>query len=383
MNRGAIAQISLNAIAYNLHTLKKIVQHLPIIAVVKADAYGHGSVEVSRKIIDEGASFLAVAFVSEAVQLREAGIQAPILVLFDRENLEECFDFHLIPVISDFKTAESLSRIAKKRRSEIPVHIKIDTGMGRLGLHGKSVLNELVKISELDGLRIEGMLSHFSEADLADISYAYAQLKNFMRIRKVFVEKTKRRIFTHIANSAAIITFRESYLDGVRPGIALYGYFPLQEKENQKHRKLSENTQHVKNKNIELVPAMTIRTKILALRFVQAGTPISYGRTFVTRKKSKIAVIPLGYADGYSRLFSNNADVLVSGKRAPVVGRVCMDLTMVDVTAVRNCRENDEVIIMGKQGKETITAYELARKANTIPYEILTTLGSRSRRIYV
>lgn len=382
MSRGAIAQISLDAIAHNLRTLKKIVQDLPIIAVVKADAYGHGAVEVSKKIATEEISLLAVAFVSEAVQLRKAGIQEPILVLFDRENLEECFDFDLIPVISDFKTAESFSRIARKRRIEIPVHIKIDTGMGRLGLHGKNILHELVKISELNGVRIDGLLSHFSEADLADISYADTQLKNFIELKKVFIEKTKRRIFTHIANSSAILTFRESYLDGVRPGIALYGYSPLQE-QKQKLKKLSKPGQSTKNKITDLVPAMTIRTKILALRSVPGGTPISYGRTFVTRKKSKIAVIPLGYADGYSRLFSNNAEVLVGGKRAPVVGRVCMDLTMVDVTAVRNCSENDEVIIMGEQGKETITAYELAMKAKTIPYEILTTLGSRSQRVYV
>jgi alanine racemase len=146
---------------------------------------------------------------------------------------------------------------------------------------------------------------------------------------------------------------------------------------------LSNPGKSTKKKNAELVPAMTIRTQILALRSVPRGTPISYGRTFITKKKSKIAIIPLGYADGYSRLFSNKAEVLVGGKRAPVVGRVCMDLTMVDVTAVRNCRENDEVIIMGEQGKETITAYELAMKANTIPYEILTTLGSMSQRVYV
>ena len=383
MNRGAIAQISLDAIAQNLCTLNKIVKGLPLIAVVKADAYGHGAVEVSKKITAEGTPLLAVAFVSEAVQLRKAGIHVPILVLFDRQNLEECFDFKLIPVISDIRTAELLSRIARKRNTEIPVHIKIDTGMGRLGFYGKNVLRELLTISELEGVRIDGMLSHFSEADLADRSYASAQLEHFIALRTFLVKKTKKRIFTHIANSSAVLAFSESYLDAVRPGIALYGYSPLQGEQKQ----LKDISKCAKtNNNREttgLVPAMTVKTKILALRSVPKGMPISYGRTFVTTKKSKIAVIPLGYADGYSRLFSNNAEVLVGGKRAPVVGRVCMDLTMIDVSAVRNCRENDEVIIMGQQGKDTITAYELAIKADTIPYEILTTLGNRSQRVYV
>jgi len=382
VNRGAIAQISLHAIAHNLRTLKKIVQDLPIIAVVKADAYGHGAVEVSKKITSEGTSFLAVAFVSEAVQLRNAGIQSPILVLFDRENLDEYFDFHLIPVISDIKTAESFSQMARKRSAEVPVHIKIDTGMGRLGLRGKNVIHDLITISELGGIRVDGLLSHFSEADLADRSYANRQLKKFIHIKKVLIEKTKRPVFTHIANSSAILTFRESYLDGVRPGIALYGYSPLKEKK-KKLQKIPGTGQGTNNKNIELIPAMSIKTRILALRSVPAGTPISYGRTFITGKKSKIGIIPLGYADGYSRLFSNKAEVLVGGKRVPVVGRVCMDLMMVDVTAVSNCRENDEVIIMGQQGKEMITAYELAKKAHTIPYEIVTTLGIRSQRVYV
>jgi alanine racemase len=382
VNRGAIAQISLDAIAHNLYTLNKIVKGLPLIAVVKADAYGHGAVAVSKKITAEGTPLLAVAFVSEAVQLRKAGIHVPILVLFDRQNLEECFDFQLIPVISDIRTAESLSRIARKRNTEIPVHIKIDTGMGRLGFYGKNVLRELLTISELEGVRIDGMLSHFSEADLADRSYASTQLEHFIALRRVLVKKTKKRIFTHIANSSAVLAFRESYLDAVRPGIALYGYSPLQEKQKQL-KDISKFGKTNTRGTTELVPAMTVKTKILALRSVPKGMPISYGRTFVTTKKSKIAVIPLGYADGYSRLFSNNAEVLVGGKRAPVVGRVCMDLTMIDVSAVRNCRENDEVIIMGQQGKDTITAYELAIKADTIPYEILTTLGNRSQRVYV
>ena len=380
MTRGPVAEVDLSAIAHNLHTIRKIVKDRPVIAVVKADAYGHGAIEVSKKLLEEGISYLAVAFTGEAKELRNAGINVPIIVLFDRAEIKDFFDLQLIPVISNTETALSLSNEAKKRTAIIKVHIKIDTGMGRLGLNGHDVFKEIITISKMPYIEIEGLLSHFSEADLSDRSFANQQLERFNAVRESISKKIKRKIFSHIANSAAVLTFEESHLDAVRPGIMLYGYSPIKSMERRAKSRESEKN---KPQAIDLIPAMTIKNRLLYIRNVPSGTPVSYGRTFITKRQSRIGVLAIGYADGYSRLFSNKAEVLVRGKRAPIVGRVCMDLTMIDLTDIEEARENDEVVIIGQQGDEKITADELADKANTISYEILTSLGNRSRRIYV
>lgn len=374
MNRGAIAEVSLKAIASNLKIVRKLVKRRHVIAVVKADAYGHGAVEVSRRLLQNGVSYLAVAFTSEAIELRESGIKAPILVLFDRGDVKQFFDFRLIPVIYSLKTALSFSKEARKRGTGLKIHVKVDTGMGRVGLSGKNVISDLIRISKMDGLELEGLMSHFSEADLSDRSYANLQLKRFIDIREKISTVLKRRIFSHMANSTAVLSFQDGYLDAVRPGLILYGYTPFGRDD--------ANLPLVRKKCDKLLPAMKVKTNLLCIRNVPSGSPISYGRTFITKRKSIIGVVPLGYADGYSRLFSNNAYVLIKGKRIPVVGRICMDLMMVDLTDIRGVREREEVVILGNQGNETITAYELASRANTITYEILTSLGSKSRRIY-
>jgi alanine racemase len=263
--------------------------------------------------------------------------------------------------------------------------------MGRLGLYGKHVIKDIMNIAGMDGIELAGLMSHFSDADLSDTSFAAIQLKAFNVIRDALYKKLNRKIFSHMANSAAVINFEDAHLDAVRPGLMLYGYSPL-----------AQNTPSLNlpprggrgwrgdpglwtktPEPITLMPAMRVRTKILCIRSLPPDSPISYGRTFVTKRKSTIGVIPLGYADGYNRLFSNNGIVLVRGNRVPVVGRVCMDLTMVDLTEIRDAKEGDEVIVLGQQGNETITAYELAQKAQTIPYEILTSLGSHSKKDYI
>jgi alanine racemase len=397
VNRGAVAEISLSAISYNLQSVRKIIEKRPIIAVVKADAYGHGAIEVSKKLIKEKISYLAVAYTGEAIELRDAGIDAPIIVLFDRGDIKDYFDFKLIPAIYNFDTALALSTEARKRGTTIKVHVKVDTGMGRLGLSGayNHIIEDLFKISEMDGVEITGLLSHFSEADLSDRSYALLQLDRFNKIRETISKKLKRKIFSHIANSAAVITFQDAHLDAVRPGLMLYGYSPIQNSEvsplthpspsrgEGKGGGGNSELQTPNSERADLMPAMKIRTKILCIRNLPSGSPISYGRTFITKRPSRLGVLPLGYADGYSRFFSNNAEVLVKGRRVPVVGRICMDLTMVDLTEIKDVRENDEVIILGEQQEESITAQELAYKANTIPYDILTSLGSHSRKEYI
>lgn len=378
MTRGPVAEISLSAISHNLHTVQRIVRNRPVIAVVKADAYGHGAVEVSKRLIREGVIYLAVAFISEAKELRNSGINIPIIVLFDRGDIKDYFDFDLTPVVYSVDTASSLSNEAKRRDTSIKIHAKVDTGMGRLGLCGDRMSDDLVKISEMPGLEIAGLLSHFSEADLSDRSFAISQFDKFNALRIALSQRLKRRIFSHVANSAAVLSFGDAHFDAVRPGLMLYGYSPIRDgkTEGAEHKETEET-------RIDLIPSMKVTTRILCVRDVPPGTPISYGRTFITKRQSRIGVIAIGYADGYFRSFSNGAEVLIKGRRAPVVGRVCMDLTMVDLTDVGEVEESDEVVILGVQGNDAITADELALKANTISYEILTSLGSRSKRTYV
>jgi alanine racemase len=382
VNRGAIAEIDLSAIAHNLGVVRKTTDNRPVIAVVKADAYGHGAVGVSKKLLQEGIPYLAVAYVSEAKMLRDEGITAPIIVLFDGDDRDAFFDLALIPVVYSKETAASLSSEAMKRKTVKQIHIKIDTGMGRLGFHGDTVVEDIMAISGMPGIEIEGLLSHFSEADLSDRSYARLQLERFNAIQKTLSEKLGKKVFAHFANSAAVLTLRDAYFDAVRPGIMLYGYSPIGQKQNPPVPPLEEKDRAGIN-HMSLIPSMTIKSKVLCVRNIPAETPISYGRTFVTKRQSRVGVIPLGYADGYSRSFSNNAEMLVKGTRVPVVGRVCMDLTMVDLTEAGDVERNDEVVILGRQGREAITAEELASRANTISYEILTSLGNRARRTYV
>lgn len=403
MDRGAVAEINLSAIAHNFRTVKRSVKKRPVIAVVKADAYGHGCLEVSKKLIQEGASFLAVAYTSEAISLRDAGVKAPIIVLFDCEDINNFFDFDLLPVIHTSTTASALSREASRRGTSIKVHVKVDTGMGRLGFCGKHVIRDIMKIAGMEGIELAGLMSHFSDANLSDTSFAAVQLKEFNMIKETLNKKLNKKIFSHMANSAAVLNFKDAHLDAVRPGLMLYGYSPLCHDANSsltafssplsngRYKRVKKTQRVITNskpgignaESISLKPAMRVKTKILSIRSLSPGSPISYGRTFVTRRKSTIGVLPLGYADGYNRLFSNTAVVLVRGRRVPVIGRVCMDLTMVDITGVEGVREGDEVVIMGQQANETITVHELAQWAQTIPYEMLTSIGSHSRRKYI
>ncbi len=383
MRRGPLAEIDLDAVSHNLRLVGKITGNRPVIAVVKADAYGHGAAEVSERLVDAGAGYLAVAFTGEAIALREDGISAPILVLFDRSDIPDFFEYGLIPVIHDLPSARRFSREAAKRKIRLDVHVKIDTGMGRMGLNSGNVLRELAAVAGLEHLRVRGLMSHFSDADMTDPSYARMQLKRFTMIREEFMKRFRGPLLCHMANSAATLSLKEAHLDAVRPGLVLYGHSPFEQSATGGRRSGTGKDVGPKARNSGLVPAMKVRTEILSLRRLRRGVPVSYGRTFITRRESVIAVLPVGYADGYQRVLTNNMDVLVRGKRAPVVGRVCMDLIMVDVTEVKGVRENDEVVLLGRQGREEITASEMAGRAGTIPYEILTSLGIRSRRVYI
>lgn len=364
MNRGPIAEIDLSALQHNLSILRNFISEQQVIAVVKADAYGHGILPVAQRLLGEGVPMLAVSFTGEAKKLREGGIHAPLLVLFDRDDMDDYFTFGLTPVIQDRLTAERFSREALRRGCRLQAHLKIDTGMGRTGLRADQAVSDALWIAELQGIEVTGLMSHFSEADLADRSYVEKQAGIFRNIRHELAGRLGGPVVCHMANSAAALSLKPEGLDAVRPGLLLYGYSPF---ENQ----------------YGLKPVMKIRTKVLAVRTLTAGTPVSYGRTFVTKRPSSIAVVPIGYADGFSRRFSNNGVMLVRGVRVPVVGRICMDLTMVDVTDVAGVSDGDEVVVLGQQGREAISARELATRAETIPYEILTSLGNMARKEYI
>jgi len=364
VNRGPVSEVDLSALQHNLKIVRQIAYDRTVIAVVKADAYGHGAFQISSKLVSEGISHLAVAYTEEAKILRESGINARILVLFDRSDVADYFAYDLIPVICDMDTAAAFSKEAKKRSKKIHVHLKIDTGMGRTGFMPEKSVSAAVLISNLEGIEIEGLLSHFTEADSDDSSASVQQLEVFNRIRRDIQEKTGRKLLAHMANSAALLSLKEALLDAVRPGLVLYGYSPFQE-------------------SYGLRPLMKIKTRILSIRRLPSGTPVSYGRSFITRRESKIAVVPVGYADGYNRLFSNNSVMLVRGIRAPVVGRICMDLTMIDVTEVADISEGEEVVLLGRQGGDMITAKELSTRINTVSYEILTSLGNMAKKEYV
>lgn len=373
MRRGAVAEINLDAVAHNFNVAAELAGSAAVIPVVKADAYGHGAVRVSERLVKEGASCLAVAYMSEAVELRKAGIKSSILILFEKYDLSDFFKYNLIPVIHDLGTALKISAEAKKRGHPLDVHFKIDTGLGRLGLNGSKIAEEVIEASKMDHINIAGLMSHFSDSDISDKSYALMQLRNFNAVREKVLAATgwpARNLLCHISNSAAIISFKDALLDAVRPGLMLYGCLPFNHS--------SEPGPACPG----LIPAMTVKTGILALKRFPKGSPISYGRTFTTKRDSLIAVLPVGYADGFSRAFSNNGDALVHGKRVPVVGRVCMDLTMLDVTEISGVKEGDDVVLLGSQGDEEITAWEMALKTGTIPYEIFTSLGGRSKKEY-
>lgn len=364
MKRGPTAEINLAALHNNLNIIFRTVGKRNVISVVKADAYGHGAVPISRKLVNAGVSHLAVAFSGEAKVLREAGITAQIMVLFDNQDINDFFTYDLIPVIYEKRTASACAAEAEKKGRTLSVHLKIDTGMGRVGLSVDTAVSDACDIAAMKGIAVRGLLSHFSDADLSDKSCALDQLKRFKKITSDISGCLGYPVMAHMANSAAILTLQEAFLDAVRPGIMLYGCSPFEE-------------------NYGLNPVMRVRSEILAIRSLPPGSPISYGRTFVTKRKSRIAVIPVGYADGYNRLYSNTSSVLIRGKRAPVVGRVCMDLTMVDVTDIHDVSENDEVVLLGRQMDDQITARELSEQIGTIPYEIVTALGHGGRREYV
>ena len=361
-------EIDLDSIAYNIHQIrKKVGNKTKIMAVMKANAYGHGAVEVAKVAIDAGAQWLAVALVEEAIQLREAGIQSPILILGSTppDQVHEVIKYNLSQTVCSRELIETLSNEAQSWNQTAKVHIKVDTGLGRLGIFPEEVAAFVKESTCLEGIEIEGIFTHFSVAD-EDKAFTELQIKKFKEVISN-LEREKIHIpLKHAANSAAVVGFASSYFNLVRPGIILYGLYPSPEM----------------NRTIPLKPAMSFKTKITYLKRVPAGYSLSYDRTFTTERKSLIAILPVGYADGYPRALSNKGEVLIKGKRAPVVGMICMDMTLVDVTHIPDVKIGDEVVLFGKQNGAQISADEIASKSDLINYEILCGISKRVPRIY-
>ncbi len=369
-NRPTVALIDINALGNNYRRIRGLIQaSTGMMAVVKANAYGHGDVEVSRELEALGCEFFGVAFAGEGARLREAGIQSPIVVLggVTPEEIEEVFRFELIPVVYDIETAGLLNKHAARTGKRRPVHVKIDSGMGRLGLLPEDVPLFFRRFAALDNLFLEGMLSHFAETYGEDSAFSEKQLSTFLHAVDTARKTGCSPVYTYMANSAAIVDFRKSHFNLVRPGLMLYGVYPesgLREK-------------------IRLDPVLSLKTRILQLKKVPPGFSVSYGRTFVTSRESLIATIPIGYGDGLPRSLTGRGEVIVRGRRAPMVGAICMDLTMVDVTGIDGVEAGDDVVLIGTQDGETITAEEIAEKAGTIPYEVLCSISGRVPRLTV
>jgi len=366
VERATKAIIDLGAIAHNVATIRQIIgKRRRLMAVVKADAYGHGAIEVSKVVLRSGADYLGVAIPEEGQELREGGIEAPIMVLglIQPDEVYKVVNSRLAQAVSSVELLQALDQEARKASTQVDVHVKVDTGMGRIGVPPDEALPLIRKVKTFKNLNLEGLFSHFSSADEKDKTFSQQQLQLFARVVSEVQLAGIEIPLKHIANSAAILDLSQSYYDMVRPGIMIYGLYP------------SEEVSH----SIELQPAMVFKTKVSAVKVVAPGTPISYGRTFVTKKRTTVATLPVGYADGYNRLLSNRGEVLIKGYRAPIIGSVCMDMVMADVSGIEGVQPGDEVILFG----EGISVDEVAAKIGTINYEVVCAVGKRVPRLYL
>jgi alanine racemase len=363
-----VAEIDLNALLHNLKEIRKLTgSDRAIMAVVKADAYGHGAVRISQTLEEAGVAALGVALVQEGIELRQGGIRLPILVMGSilKEQIPPLFEYQLTPVLFQDGLIPHLEKEAEEQGVTLPVHIKIDTGMGRLGIQPGQLSSFIKEILRNKRIKIEGVMTHLSSADHIGSPQLSQQLTLWKKTLDELQNFQLQPSQIHLANSAAIASLRELDSNPVRPGLMLYGY------------------SSIRNPSLSLEPVLAFKTRIVHLKTVPAGTPVSYGGTFVTSRQSVIATLAVGYADGYWRALSNCGKVLIHGRRVPIVGRVCMDMTMVDVTDLSRVQIGEEAVLIGKQGKESISAEEVAGWIGTISYEVLCGIGKRVPRVYL
>lgn len=363
------ATVDLTALTHNLTQLRRLLSPgCEIMAVVKANAYGHGAVEVSRSLLAQGVARVAVVSLDEGLTLRAAGITAPIVILgpLFPEQVCDVIAHRLTPVISDRSLLPALAQATSSLPATYPVHLKVETGMGRLGLATDELL-ALIDSGQLpSSLRIEGLMTHFADSDGPTTSQTEHQLTLF---QKAVSELTARGLsipLIHAANSGAAVRYPHSHYSLIRPGIMLYGYHTLPKSITA----------------LDLKPVLSLRSCIAQMRAIPTGGTISYNATFVAKRPTRVAVLPIGYADGFNRRLSNRGEVLVRGRRAKIIGLVCMDMAMIDVTEIPEAAVGDEVILIGRQGTDRITAADLAEWTGTIAYETLCAIGPRVPRRY-
>ena len=369
-NQRARAYVDLNVIDQNYGAIKTLLPHsVKTLCVVKADAYGHGAVEIARKLESLGADYLGVATTDEGIELRNNGITVPILVMSGIlmwDEIEHLYKKRLTTVVYDINTLQRLNEESLTHDETLKIHIKVDTGMGRLGFTPDELPVVIREIKEPYKIEVEGCMSHFSSSEDRD-EYGFNQIATFNKALQLLKKNGINPELIHMANSGAITQYPEAYFDMIRVGIALYGSYPS---------KGLSRILHVK-------PVMKFSSRIAFIKEFPPGSSLSYGRTFVTERKSRIAYVPVGYADGYPRSLSNKGSVLINDKRCNVVGRICMDWLLVDVTDKDNITVGEEVILLGRGISDAITADEIAEHTGTIPYEILCKISKRVPRIYV
>ncbi|ASW43725.1 alanine racemase [Clostridium isatidis] len=365
------AEINIDNLIFNINQIKMKAKNSEIIGVVKANAYGHGAIEISKILINNGIKKLAVANVVEGIELRENGINTNIMLLGLSTNISipSILKYNLEPTVSSYEFAYALNDEAKKLNKTINIHIAIDSGMGRIGFRNKDEsIEEIEKIFLLSNIKVESIFSHFSTADAKDKSYSYEQMNIYNKILNDLEARNIKLPKKNLSNSAAIIDLEETHFNYIRPGIILYGYYPSNE---------------VRKDNFEIRPVLTWKTKVIYIKEVEENQYIGYNKSYKTSKKTKIATIPVGYADGYSRGLSNKGKVIINGKFAPIIGNICMDQFMVDVTDIDDIKLEDEVILLGAAGDIKFDADDMAKLLNTISYEILCLIGRRAPRIYL
>lgn len=363
------ATVDLSALTHNLTQLRRLLSPgCGIMAVVKANAYGHGAVEVSRSLISQGVARVAVVSPDEGIALRSAGITAPIVILgpLFPEQIRDVIAHRLTPVISDHSLLPALAQATDSLPIAYPVHLKVETGMGRLGLATDELLT-LIDSGRLPAsLQVEGLMTHFADSDGPTTGQTEHQLTLFQKAVSGITARGFSIPLIHAANSGAAVRYPRSHYSLIRPGIMLYGYHTLPDS----------------IPSPDLKPVLSLRSSIAQMRAIPAGGTISYNATFVAKRPTRVAVLPIGYADGFNRRLSNRGEVLVHGRRAKVIGLVCMDMVMIDVTEIPEAAVGDEVILIGRQGTDQITAADLAEWTGTIAYEILCALGPRIPRRY-
>jgi alanine racemase len=367
--RATRAEVNIDAIQHNLRQVRsRVGSGVKIMSVVKANAYGHGIVGVSSALLDAGTDYLGVGILDEGVLLREHGIEAPILVFAPPfpEQAAIVLDYGLEATICARETAEALNALSSTRGRRAAVHLKVDTGMGRLGVDYRESVQFTKFVASLPNLDIRGIYTHFATADERDERFARTQLKRFFEVTSTLSNSGIEIPLKHCANSAAVLELRDSYFNMVRPGVLLYGYYPS----------------HEINGSLSIRRALSWRSRIGFLKTVEAGTPISYGRRYVTDSPTTIATVPLGYADGLSRNLTNKGEVIIRGRRYPLVGTVCMDQVMVNLGGPSNAKTGDDVTLIGVDGDEEITAWDIADKLGTVAYEICCAISDRVPRVY-